>query len=130
MSTARGGWTDQQVENVLGNLLRAGVVTAALLVLAGGILYLVRFGAAVEDHHTFQSEPADLRSPQGIVQSALTLHSRGFIQLGLLLLIATPIFRVAASVYAFGRQRDVTYVLLTLLVLAILVASLFGEIAL
>jgi uncharacterized membrane protein len=49
------------------------------------------------------------------------------IQLGLLFLIATPVARVAFSVYAFMRERDKTYVIITLIVLAILLYSLFGR---
>jgi uncharacterized membrane protein len=52
------------------------------------------------------------------------LHSRGLIQLGLLLLIATPVARVAFSVLAFAEQRDWLYVSITLVVLAVLVYSL------
>jgi uncharacterized membrane protein len=125
MHGSNPGWTDERVEQLLGNLLRAGVVVAALVVLLGGALYLVRYGSAPADHHTFHGEPADLRSPTGIVRSALAGHSRGLIQLGLLLLVATPIARVAFSVFAFARQRDYTYVALTLVVLALLMYSLF-----
>jgi uncharacterized membrane protein len=47
------------------------------------------------------------------------------VQLGVLLLIATPVARVAFSALAFARQRDYTYVALTLFVLAVLLCSLF-----
>jgi uncharacterized membrane protein len=60
----------------------------------------------------------------GIVRDALTLRGRGIIQLGLLLLIATPVARVAFSVAAFAFQRDRLYVVVTLVVLAILLYSL------
>src|SRR5436309_10391628 len=104
------GWTDERVDQVLGNLLRAGVVAAAVVVAAGGVLYLVRHGAEPTDHRTFRGEPADLRHPAGIVRDALAGQARGVITLGLLLLIATPVARVAMSAYAFLRQRDRTYV--------------------
>lgn len=55
---------------------------------------------------------------------ALELRSRGIIQLGLLLLLATPVARVAFSIYAFAHQRDLTYVFITSIVLAILLYSL------
>jgi uncharacterized membrane protein len=61
------------------------------------------------------------------VADALALSSGGVIQLGLLLLVATPVARVIFSVFAFARQRDFTYVVLTLIVLAILLYSLFAE---
>jgi uncharacterized membrane protein len=115
-------WTDQRVESVIGNLLRAGVVASAALVLAGGVIYLARHGAAHPGGSVFQGEPAALRSPGGIL-SAARLDSRGIIQLGLLLLIATPVARVAFSVFAFLRQRDYLYVAVTLIVLGLLLYS-------
>jgi uncharacterized membrane protein len=124
---AKQGWTDEQIEQILGNLLRVGVLAAAAVVALGGVMYLARYGTTPVDYHTFRGVPADLRSPTGIVADALALSSGGVIQLGLLLLVATPVARVIFSVFAFARQRDFTYVVLTLIVLAILLYSLFAE---
>jgi uncharacterized membrane protein len=71
-------------------------------------------------------EPTDLRTLSGIVKDALAFRGRGLIQLGLLLLIATPLARVAFSVVAFAIQRDRLYVGVTLIVLAVLIYSLMG----
>src|SRR5260370_20811060 len=125
MSQPQQGWRDEKVEQFLGNLLRAGVLVAAGVVAFGGALYLARHGREPIDFHHFHSEPGDLRSPWGIVLAALACRGRGVIQFGLLLLIATPVARVIFSVYAFARQRDFTYVVLTLIVLAVLLYSLF-----
>jgi uncharacterized membrane protein len=119
-------WTDKQVEQMLGNLLRAGVLLAAVVVLIGGILYLAQYGATTADYRVFRGEPSDLRTVSGIVTGAVSLRTRGLIQFGLLLLMATPIARVAFSLFAFVRQRDRTYVIVTLIVLATLVYSLTG----
>jgi uncharacterized membrane protein len=126
MSETRGAWTDQQIDNIIGALLRLGVIVAALVVLAGGILYLYRYGAAAPAYRVFHGEPSDLRSVRGILSDAISLRSRGIIQFGLLLLIATPLVRVAFTVIAFALQRDRTYVTVTLIVLALLLYSLIG----
>ena len=118
--------SEQRFENFLGNLLRAGVLLAASVVLLGGILYLVRHGRELPDDKTFHGEPADLRSPTGTVEDALRLNARGIIQLGLLLLVATPVARVGFSAIGFLRERDFTYVMLTLIVLTVLLYSLFS----
>jgi len=118
-------WTDQFVEQIVGNLLRAGVITAAVLVLLGGIRYLVEHSWDQAGHHVFAGEPAQLRSPIAIVEGALAFNDLSLIQLGLLVLIATPVARVVFSVYAFARDHDLTYVLITLIVLAVLLYSLF-----
>ena len=119
-------WTDEQVEQAVGNLLRIGVLTAATVAAAGGIAYLARHGTAPVDYRAFQGAPQDLRSIRGIVVSAFSLRSLGVIQLGILLLIATPIARVALSLIGFSRQGDRKYVVITALVLGILLFGLLG----
>jgi uncharacterized membrane protein len=126
MSQPKHGWTDEQVEQIVGALLRSGVIVAAVIVLMGGILYLIRYGATLPDYRVFRGEPAGLRNLSGIVSDALSFRIRGMIQLGLLLLIATPVARVAFSVFAFTLQRDRTYIIVTLIVFAVLMYSLLG----
>lgn len=113
------------MEQFLGTLLRTGVMLSAALVLAGGMIYLDRHGAEETDLKVFQGEPAELRNVEGIVEAARHLRGRGIIQLGLLVLIATPVARVFFSAIGFGRERDWTYVVFTLIVLAVLLYSLF-----
>jgi uncharacterized membrane protein len=119
-------WTDQKVEVIIGNLLRAGVLLAAGVVLIGAGIYLVRHGAEPADYRAFRGEPSELRHLSGIVGDAMALQGRGIIQLGLLLLIATPIARVAFSTIAFAAERDRMYVGFTLIVLTVLIYGLVG----
>ena len=116
--------TDEQMERIIGNLLRGGVMIAAFLVFLGGIFYLFSSGADLADYQTFRGEPAELRNVSGILSEALSPRASGVIQLGLLLLIATPIVRVAFSILAFALQRDRTYTIVTMVVFAILIYSL------
>jgi uncharacterized membrane protein len=120
-------WTDQRIENVLGTLLRAGVLLSALVVSIGGAIYLVRHGHSPVDFRVFRGEPADLRDVRGIIGDTVALHGRGIIQLGLLLLIATPVARVAFSIFGFAQERDRMYVVFTVIVFAILLWSLLGS---
>jgi uncharacterized membrane protein len=127
MTRPKPAWTDEQVEQVVGNLLRFGVLTAAVVVLLGAAIYLRDHGRErADDHSVFKGEPSDLRSPVRIVADALAFRDRALIQFGLLLLIATPVARVFFSAFAFARQRDWTYVLITLIVLTVLLYSLFS----
>jgi uncharacterized membrane protein len=118
------GWADAQVELVMGRLLQVGVVLAASIVLIGGIVFLLRHGSEPVDLSHFHGEPEKCRNPGDILQAVTALSARGTIQLGLLLLVATPVARVAFSVYAFARQKDRMYVVFTLIVLTTLVFSL------
>jgi uncharacterized membrane protein len=126
MSQREPGWTDEGMGQVIGNLLRVGVAASALVVLAGGALYLIRHGTEHCDYSQFRPNEA-FQGPRKVVRAALTLSGRGLIQLGVLLLIATPVARVAFSVFAFARRRDYTYVAITLIVLAVLLCGLFWE---
>jgi uncharacterized membrane protein len=120
-------WTDKRIENILGNLLRAGVGLSAAIVFCGGVTYLARHGHALADYRVFQGERSDLHSLHGIVRDAMALHGRGIIQLGLLFLIATPVARVIFSIWGFAEERDHMYVVFTAIVLSILLFSLVGS---
>jgi uncharacterized membrane protein len=117
---------ERRMDAVMGRVLQAGVTLAAALVLAGGVFYLARHPVPTIDYRHFQGEPEQYRTVRGSLREALALNGRGLIQLGLLVLIATPVARVVFSVYAFLRQRDWTYLVVTLIVLGLLCYSLFG----
>jgi uncharacterized membrane protein len=122
----RDEWTDHEVELVISKLLLVGVSTAAIVVLAGGILLLVRHGYETPQFGRFHGEPAELRTLGGVVAAVRKLEARAVIQLGLGLLVATPVARVVFSLFAFIRQRDGMYVVITSIVLAVLLLGLFS----
>jgi len=119
-------WSDERIEQVVGNLLRVGVILAAAVVAAGGALYLVRHGGEPPHYRIFRGEPSDLCHIRGILGETLAGKARALIQLGLLLLVATPVARVVFSVMGFALERDRAYVAITALVLAILLFSIAG----
>ncbi|MBW4631031.1 MAG: DUF1634 domain-containing protein [Iphinoe sp. HA4291-MV1] len=111
------------LENLLSNLLKYGVFIASTIVLLGGILYLIRHGAEPAEYHFFHGESSEFCSPTSVVTAALSGSRRGIIQLGLLLLVATPILRVLVSLLVFAKQRNWNYVMITTLVMTALVCS-------
>jgi uncharacterized membrane protein len=120
-------WTDRTIEEIVGNLLRTGVSLSAFVVLFGAVIYLVRHGRSPADYRVFRGEPSDLKSLSGIVRDAYGFHGRGIIQLGLLLLIATPVVRVAFSIWGFAAEEDRMYMIFTGIVLVVLLYSLLGS---
>jgi uncharacterized membrane protein len=119
-------WDDSSIEIIIGNLLRGGVLLSASVVTLGGIIYLVRQGHTITNYRVFQGDHSTLRNFAGIAHGVAQPSGRAIIQLGLLLLIATPVARVIFSAFAFARERDYLYVGFTLTVLAVLLYGLFG----
>ncbi len=104
--------TDERFERWIALLLRAGVLTAAAVVLIGGVWHLATNGHDIANYRVFH--PDDRAGANGLA----------VIRFGLLILIATPVARVAVSIIAFGLERDWIYVGITALVLAILLYGL------
>jgi uncharacterized membrane protein len=121
---------DRRLETIIGRLLQIGVLASAATVLAGGILYLVQAHSGRVDYRNFvplgSSAPGspDLLTLSGIIRSASHFDSLGLIQFGLLLLIATPVARVALAAVGFALERDRLYTVVSLIVLLILAFSL------
>lgn len=116
--------TDQELDITVAGMLRFGVSLAAAVVFAGGVLLLRHPWSAILDYTHFQAGGPALRTLRGIVHGAIRLDPKSIIQLGLVLLIATPVARVVYCIVGFARQRDRFYVLVSSIVLAVLIYSL------
>jgi len=115
--------TSENTTVMIGLILRIGVIASASITLLGLFLLLLQPGAFSPERIV-----AFPRTPGQEWADLLTLHPHAIIMLGLLLLIATPVFSVAASAVAFARERDRLYMTISLAVLAILLTSLiFGK---
>ncbi|MTV49108.1 DUF1634 domain-containing protein [Heliobacillus mobilis] len=104
----------RDLELLISNTLRFGLTACGIITLAGLLLFHVAPGGI------------SLQFPTtlfGIWQALLSLQPYGIIDLGLIILIVTPVFRVAASVFMFLRERDYTFVTITLFVLTMLIVS-------
>jgi uncharacterized membrane protein len=119
-------WSDQRLEVIISVLLRTGVLIAAAVVLLGGICFLSKHGSEQPEYHVFHATANTYRSISGVIHGVGPSDCQAVIQLGLLLLILTPVARVAFSLAGFAFERDGTYVVLTFLVLGILIYSLAG----
>lgn len=117
---------EHRLELVIGNLLRYCVIAVVIVVVAGAVLYLPTHSGHLTDYRQFRSEPDGYRSAGGILRLAFSGDALAIIQLGLVLLIVTPILRVALSAIAFIAEKDRLYVALTLVVLGLLLYSLLA----
>lgn len=111
---------DERMDTEMGRLLQVGVLVASATVLVGGVLFLLAHGAARADFRTFRGEPATLRHVRPMAAAIAHGDPAAIIQLGVFLLIATPIARVVFAAVSFFRERDWMYVAVSVTVLLVL----------
>jgi len=111
---------DARMEVIMGTLLRVGVVFASTVVAAGGLFYLQDHVEERADYRTFVAHPLSLRRPAELVSGIARGDATAIIELGILLLVATPIARVVFAVVGFAIERDKLYIAISLTVLAVL----------
>jgi uncharacterized membrane protein len=125
--TARAGEgpTDiSRFEMRLSRVLRWGLAVSTVLILTGIVVSMVR-------HPEFMTEASSLEPllrpgvAVDVTESLMDAPGRGLVTAGLLVLMATPVLRVLASIITFGRQRDWLFLAITSMVLVLMLLS-FG----
>ena len=117
---------DTDMQMLLGKVLRAGMIISTSIVFIGGIFYIYRHGHTIADYKDFKGVPAFIATAGGVVNGVVNLKGQAIIQLGIILLIFTPILRVMFSTIGFVLEKDYLYVGITLLVLAIIFMSMLS----
>jgi uncharacterized membrane protein len=121
------GRNDRRLAREVGGILRLGVILSSAVIVLGLVPFLVREGVRHVDYHVFRGEPAAFRTASGALADAAQADPRGIMQLGVLLLVATPFARVALCLVEFARERNRLYVGVALLVLLALSWGLLGS---
>ena len=114
------------IETAVSRILRAGVFAALAAALAGGIIHFVGHPGDQVSFATFEGVDASLTAPGAILAQAVRADGLALMQLAVLILIATPIIRVLASLVTFALLRERFFVVVTLLVLGMLTLGLSG----
>src|SRR5689334_4180740 len=121
-ASSRAGVADdrlvRQAELIIAYVLRGGVLLSAAVVLLGVALYALRGPTGGQ----IGARPAP-STIGDVIAGVGHGDPRAIIALGLLILLATPVLRVAVSVVTFALERDWRYVAITAAVLAILILS-------
>ncbi|TLZ67813.1 MAG: DUF1634 domain-containing protein [Methanobacteriota archaeon] len=105
----------EDTNRLIYHVLRGGVLVSVAVLLFGFILVGAK-SAALPDH----SVPT-----RSLIPQLVEFTPAGFLSLGVLVLIATPMVRVLLSLLSFAEDRDRTYVLMTGIVLVNLLISVF-----
>lgn len=117
----------RSIEALIGTILRVGVLTSVIVVVVGVSISSVRHPASlvsayeldrlIEIHGNYPS------SLPGVVEGVRHGQGGAIVSAGLLLLVLTPVVRVAASLVLFARERDWRFVVVTAVVLLLLLVS-------
>jgi uncharacterized membrane protein len=114
-----------QMDSAIANMLRFGISLAATLMILGGWFYLQHPTMQPADYAHFHGSSTDLHNLGKVLAGARLADSTSVLELGIMLLIATPVARVVLCVVDFARQRDMLYVAVSVFVLLVLLYSLF-----
>lgn len=110
----------RQAELVISHVLRGGVLLSAGIILVGVVAFYHGYLTVKGSRVSFGAFPHTLT---GVVAGVAHGDPLAIILLGLLVLLATPVVRVAVSIIAFALDRDWQYVVITSVVLVILMVS-------
>ena len=120
----KGNGSKNGMNELIGNTLRIGVFAACTIALLGGIYYLATTsGHPVPDYTTFHKGAVSYTTFEGIVRGAFSLSATEWMQLGVVVLMLTPIMRVVLSLVDFSIQRDWLYVAITAIVLVVIIVN-------
>lgn len=114
-----------QIELVIGQVLRWGLILSVVIVSIGGALYLHENGHQFIHYNVFENGSLAIFSFRGILREAMSLSAQGIIELGLLVLVLTQVLRVILTAWLFALERDALFVCISLGILGVLLYSLF-----
>lgn len=117
---------DADMQIIIGWILRGGVIISMVVVFIGGVLFIYRHGHSIPNYHKFTKIPDFISEPKGILQGALNFKGQAIIQLGIILLVATPVLRVIFAAIGFLMEKDYLYVLISVIVLLIITISMIS----
>ncbi|MCL2646182.1 MAG: DUF1634 domain-containing protein [Phycisphaerales bacterium] len=118
-----------RVENALSYILRVGVTLSIALVLFGTVLTFIHHEPDYFTHARHLEDLSSLSEPFPHTLGEMCerighFRGQGFVILGLMVLLLTPIVSVATAIFAFAFQKNRTFAIISALVLAILILSL------
>ena len=114
-------FTDLDLNRSVGNLLRLGVIISVATSLFGFVKLFI-------EGFTMPKDYSSLEVPEGTIwqsffNSLKNFEGIGIIQLGILILILTPLVRIIFALVGYIKEKDYTYVIVSLIVLSIMLVS-------
>ncbi|QAA32867.1 DUF1634 domain-containing protein [Clostridium manihotivorum] len=112
----------EEMEIVISNFLRIGVILSAVVVFIGLLMFLITNNSGYSGSY-FPTTPSE------IFRGLIAFKPYAIILTGLIILILTPVFRVGVSILVFIKEKDFLYARITSVVFIILIISfLLGKV--
>lgn len=115
------------VETAISMILRVGVALSITIIAIGVVVTFVHhhdyfssrpaLGSLIDAHANYTSSLSD------VIEGTRQGRGQSIVMIGILVLIATPVVRVATSIVLFAAERDLLYVTITSVVLFLLILS-------
>lgn len=121
-------FNDNDIQRLIGSVLRYGVWVALSVTLLGGLLLLIQDSGQVVEYNNFVGKEKNiLHVMSDIFSGTRSLRGESIVFLGILLLFVTPVLRILLSLVSFLIEKDYLYVCITSLVILIIAISIsFG----
>jgi uncharacterized membrane protein len=118
---------DMDLQAFISNLLRTGVIVAMTIVVIGLVMFVIAHGSQPAVYNNFDA--THVFSFSSFLDSLLQGNSSAIMELGVMVLIATPVARVLFTMIGFWLEKDRMYTVIAFLVLCIIIGSmLYGAV--
>ena len=116
-------------ELLISTLLRSGVSVSFAIIVLGTLISFFHhpeyLSSATDLQRLTSPGNASLHTLHDVLAGIREFHGQAIVSVGLILLIATPVLRVAVAIFAFLTQKDRTFAVITSIVLLLLLLSFF-----
>jgi len=106
----------QESPAFIGSIMLIGALVSAVFALLGGVAYLMEHGNDIANYEKFNPLLSHVKN---------YFSPNGFIELGIFTLVFTQLLRVALVTWLFIKEKNWAFVIFSLFVLAILIASFY-----
>jgi len=121
----RKNFTDIDLNRSVGNLLRLGVILSVITSLIGFVKLFIEGYKMPKDYKCFHMGNSSEKVWGHFWNSLCKGEGVAIIQLGILILIVTPLMRIVFALIGYSKEKDHVYVIISSIVLAIMAVSFF-----
>lgn len=121
----RKDFTDVDLNRSVGNLLRLGVILSVITSLIGFVKLFIEGFQMPRKYKLLDMGTSSEKVWSHFWETLCKGEGMAIIQLGILMLIFTPLMRIIFALIGYLKEKDYVYVIISSIVLAIMAISFF-----